>query len=261
MSRYRLLAVFAHPDDETFRCGGTLALLAQRGARVQVLTATRGEAGSCGEPPLCTPAELPAVRERELRCACAALGIEPPHLLDYHDGQLAAADPEHLVKQILDVVNELGPQVLLTFGPDGLSGHPDHVAIGRCATEAYRRAEGVAALYSLALPRSVAERLEMKRVQPVDDEAISLSVDVSPVWEAKLAAIRCHATQLSASPIMHASIERQRLFLGAEHFVQAAVRRTALDFVPEILYQEEPLAASVVERPGGGKRSGRHECD
>lgn len=73
MTNASLLAVFAHPDDETFRCGGTLALLAQRGVRVQVLTATRGQAGSCGAPPLCAPEELPAVRENELRCACAAL--------------------------------------------------------------------------------------------------------------------------------------------------------------------------------------------
>jgi LmbE family N-acetylglucosaminyl deacetylase len=77
-----LLAVLAHPDDEVFRCGGTLALLVRRGVRVHLLTATRGEAGSCGDPPLCTPEELPALRKRELRCACAALGIEPPHLFD-----------------------------------------------------------------------------------------------------------------------------------------------------------------------------------
>jgi len=77
-----LLAVFAHPDDESFRPGGTLALLARRGARVQVLTATRGGAGSCGNPPLCAPEELPALREAELRCACKALNLLPPILLD-----------------------------------------------------------------------------------------------------------------------------------------------------------------------------------
>jgi LmbE family N-acetylglucosaminyl deacetylase len=256
----KLLAVFAHPDDEAFRCGGTLALLAQQRVRVQVVTATRGEAGSCGEPPLCTSAELPAVRERELRCACAALGIEPPRMEDGCDGHLASADPELLVKQVLDVVCEVRPQVLLTFGPDGLSGHPDHIAIGRCAMEAYRRAEGVAALYTLALPRSVAERLEMKGVQSVPDAAIALTVDVSPVWEAKLAAIRCHATQLSSSPLMHASLERQRFFLGTEHFVRAAVRRTALDFLPEVLCQEVILAPPAVEGPASGQGSGYCDC-
>lgn len=125
-----LLAVFAHPDDETFRCGGTLALLAQQGVRVHVFTATRGEAGSCGEPALCTPAELPLVREQELFCACAALGIEPPRVQAGCDGQLAADKPERLVGEVLDVLRQVQPQVLLTFGPDGLSGHPDHIAIG-----------------------------------------------------------------------------------------------------------------------------------
>ena len=86
MTDQSLLAIFAHPDDETFRSGGTLALLAPRGVHVQVLTATRRQAGSCGEPPLCTPAELPNIREKELGCACAALGIEPPILLNYEDG-------------------------------------------------------------------------------------------------------------------------------------------------------------------------------
>ena len=147
-----LLAVFAHPDDETFRPGGTLALLARAGVRVHVLTATRGEAGSCGDPPLCAPDELPAVRERELRCACAALGIEPPLLLDYRDGSLQQADAETLIAQILAVAREIEPQVMLSFGPDGLSGHPDHIAIGRWASEAFQRAEKVSALYTVAVP-------------------------------------------------------------------------------------------------------------
>ena len=136
-----LLAVFAHPDDESFRCGGTLALLARRGVQqVHVLTATRGEAGSCGDPPLCTPEGLPAVRERELRCACAALGIEPPRLLDYRDGTLAGVDEEEAVEQVLTVIRELRPQVLLTWPPDGLSGHPDHVAVSRWTALAFERA-------------------------------------------------------------------------------------------------------------------------
>ena len=133
-----LLAVFAHPDDESFRCDGALALLARRGVRVQVLTATRGQAGSCGEPPLCRPDQLPAMRERELHCACAALGIQPPILLDYEDGYLGEASPPVIFTQVLAVVGRLRPQVMLTFGPDGLSGHPDHIAIGKFAAQAFR---------------------------------------------------------------------------------------------------------------------------
>lgn len=219
-----LLAVFAHPDDETFRCGGTLALLAQRGVRVQVLTATRGQAGSCGVPPLCTHEELPAVRESELSCACAALGIQPPILLNYQDGQLSEVDPEGIVSEILAVVREIRPQMILTYGPDGVSGHPDHIAIGRFATEAFHRALDVVSLHTIAVPHSLAKMLGMTQIHTVPDDAITLTVDVSEVREAKMSAIRCHRTQLGESPILQAPPEKQRLFLGTEHFQRTLFR-------------------------------------
>ena len=230
-----LLAVFAHPDDETFRPGGTLALLARRGVKVHVLTFTHGEAGSCGEPPLCTSDELTIVRERELLCACAALGIEPPHLLDYPDGHLAEADSERVIADILVVVHQVHPKVLLSFGPDGLSGHPDHILVGQLAAEAFHRIEEIAALYTVAVPQSLAQTLNMRQVHPVPDETIAFSVDVASVWETKLAAMRCHATQWSSSPMLNAPAERQRLFFGHEYFMQAAMRRPAGDFLPEVL--------------------------
>lgn len=219
-----LLAVFAHPDDETFRPGGTLALLARRGVRVQVLTATRGQAGSRGDPPLCLPEELPAVRENELRCACAVLGLLPPILLDYQDGHIPEADPGKIVSEILAVVREVRPQVMLTYGPDGVSGHPDHVAIGRFSTEAFHQDGDVIALYTIAVPRSLAESLGMTQIRAVPDESITHAVDVSLVWEAKMAAIRCHRTQMGESPILSAPLQRQRMFLEMEHFCLAASR-------------------------------------
>lgn len=229
-----LLAVFAHPDDESFRPGGTLALLARRGVRVHLLTATRGESGVCGEPPLCRAEELPTVRERELRCACAALSIAPPRLLDYRDGHLSEADSEKIIAQILAVVRELHPQVMLTFGPEGLSGHPDHIAIGRCAAEAFRRTGQVAALYAVAVPQSLATQLGMTQIRAVPDADITLAVDVSSVWDAKMAAIRCHATQLGTSPILRAPIERQRAFLGTEYFVHKGTRSDVATFLDEL---------------------------
>jgi LmbE family N-acetylglucosaminyl deacetylase len=233
----RLLAVFSHPDDETFRPGGTLALLARSGVQVYVLTATRGEAGSCGDPPLCTPAELPGVRGRELRCACAALGLQPPRLLGYEDGNLQKVEAEGMIAHILAAVDEIKPQVLLGFGPDGLSGHPDHIAIGRHTLAAFRRAEQVAALYTLAVPLSLAQRLNVTQICPVPDQAIALTVDVSPVWETKLAAMYCHATQWSSSPMAQASEERRRLFFGREYFVRAASRDVDADFMPAALQE------------------------
>lgn len=218
-----LLAILAHPDDESFRCGGTMALLAQRGVRVHVLTATRGEAGSCGDPPLCNVDELPGVRERELRCACATLGIEPPSLLDYRDGTLADVDEEEAVAQVVAVIGKLLPQVLLTWPSDGLSRHPDHIAVSHWTSLAFRQAAALgpdapAALYHLSVPRSVAKSLGLSHLHALPDEQVTLTVDVAPVWEQKLAAIRCHRTQAGTSRILAAPEHKQRLFLGAEHF-------------------------------------------
>jgi LmbE family N-acetylglucosaminyl deacetylase len=231
-----LLAVFAHPDDETFRPGGTLALLARRGVKVHVLTLTHGEAGSCGEPAMCTPGNLPGVRERELGCACAILGIIPPRVLDYPDGHLAEANPERVIAEILAAVDQFRPQMMLSFGSDGLSGHADHIAVGQMTAEAFRRTEDVAALYTIAVPQSLATQLGIKAVHPVPDHMITLSVDVSSVWETKLAAMRCHATQISSSPMLSAPAERQRLFFGREHFVRASLRHSRDDFLPDVLY-------------------------
>jgi LmbE family N-acetylglucosaminyl deacetylase len=183
---------------------------------------------------LCSSDELPAVRERELRCACAALGIEPPIVLDYEDSHLSEAAPQIIVAQILDMADKLRPQVMLTFGPDGLSGHPDHIAIGQFAAQAFRFADDVIALYTPAVPQSLVTALGMTHIRAVPDEAITLGVDVSPVWESKLAAIRCHATQASSSPITRAPVERQRAFLGIEHFVRAETRRDMPTYMDEL---------------------------
>jgi len=221
-----LLAVLAHPDDEVFRCGGSPALLSRRGVRVQVVCATRGESGSCGDPPLCSREELPALREQELRCSCAALGLEPPLLLQYRDGELGTVRMGGAVEQVMTAVRALHPEVLLSWPPDGLSGHPDHMAVSRWAALAFEQAGalGVAALYHLAVPRSLAKVLGMAQLQAIPDEDVTLAVDVMGVWEQKMAAIRCHRTQAGGSPILVAPEARQRLFLGKEHFRRAAAR-------------------------------------
>jgi LmbE family N-acetylglucosaminyl deacetylase len=230
-----VLSVLAHPDDETYRCGGTLALMARKGVRVYLLTATQGQAGSCGDPPLCSPAELAAVRERELRCACDALGILPPTVLDFEDGRLAEIGTHSIIDAILSTVAIVDPQVLISFGPDGLSGHPDHVAIGRCAAEVFARSSGIAAIYTLAVPRSLAERLEMRQVHAVPDGQITLTVDVTSAWEAKRAAMGCHRTQRSSTPLMGAPESRQREFFGSEFFIRAGCRNPDDDFLPQVL--------------------------
>lgn len=221
-----LLAIFAHPDDEVFRCGGTLALLAQRGVLVHILTFTRGQAGSCGQPPLCTREELGAVRTAELNCSCQALGLEQPHVLDYRDGRLAEVALGEGEAVIIDYIEAIHPQVLLTWPLHGLSGHPDHTAVSQWTMSAFERAkeadnEHLAALYHLAVPESIARNLGMNQLRTLPDEEVTVAVDVERVWEQKMAAIACHRTQASESPILQASLERQKHFLGKEHFYRA----------------------------------------
>ena len=183
-----LLAITAHPDDETL-CSGVLAMAAARGWRVALACATRGEAGEIAGDALATVETLGAVREEELRCACAQLGFEELFFLGYCDSGMAGtplndrptsftrADPETVVRQLVSLMRELRPQSVITFEPFGIYGHPDHIAISRYATEAFDRAADAEAfadsgrpwqpqtLYYGALPLSWIERIGERMVR------------------------------------------------------------------------------------------------
>lgn len=133
-----LLAVLAHPDDETFAAGGTLALHAVNGCRVTLICATHGEKGSAGREGF-GEAAYKQLRVAELREAAEALGIAEVILWDWGDGQVADRDEESSVREILTVMRRIQPAVVITFGPDGISGHPDHIAISRFTTAAFER--------------------------------------------------------------------------------------------------------------------------
>jgi LmbE family N-acetylglucosaminyl deacetylase len=138
--RARLLGVFAHPDDETFCAGGTFARYAKDGAEVMVVSATRGQAGQIWDARVGTRRTIAAVREAELRLACERLGVAHVRCWDYLDGTLAEADFHGLVGQVVQLIREFRPQVVVSFGPDGGYGHPDHVTISAAATAACRQA-------------------------------------------------------------------------------------------------------------------------
>jgi LmbE family N-acetylglucosaminyl deacetylase len=146
-----LLAVFAHPDDETFGPGGTLAKYADQGTKVHLICATRGEVGENSLEDLGDCADLACRREEELRCAAKVLGLTDIHLLDYQDSGMAGssanqhpralvqADPDVLAGQIAQVMHQLQPQVILTFDPYGAYGHPDHIAIHHATVAAFEQ--------------------------------------------------------------------------------------------------------------------------
>jgi LmbE family N-acetylglucosaminyl deacetylase len=133
-----LLCVFAHPDDEVFCAGSLLARWVDAGGEAMVVSATRGEAGQIRDASAATRATLGAVRERELRDACAALGVERVRCLDYHDGTLHTVSLEALAAEVATLMHDFRADVVVTFGPDGGYGHPDHMAISDATTLACR---------------------------------------------------------------------------------------------------------------------------
>jgi LmbE family N-acetylglucosaminyl deacetylase len=144
-----LLAVFAHPDDESFGTGGTLALYASRGVAVHVLCATRGEAGSVPEGMLQGYSSIAELRETELRCASIHLGLAGLHFLDYRDSgmngspdnlhpqALVRAPQEKVASEVTLWIRRLRPQVVITFDPVGGYHHPDHIAIHHATVRAF----------------------------------------------------------------------------------------------------------------------------
>jgi LmbE family N-acetylglucosaminyl deacetylase len=125
-----ILGVWAHPDDETYLSGGIMALAVRAGQRVVCVTATRGEKGSQDE--VRWPAEtIAAIRQQELEEALAVLGVREHHWLDYVDGECEDVDPREAVGRLEAIVEAVAPDTLLTFGPEGQTGHPDHLAVHR----------------------------------------------------------------------------------------------------------------------------------
>jgi LmbE family N-acetylglucosaminyl deacetylase len=162
--RRRILAVFAHPDDEVFAAGGTLAKYVARGHEAMVYSATSGQAGQIRDASAATRHTLGPVREQELRRACAILGVQHVVCHNYMDGALREADFDELVRSVADVMRGFEPDVVITFGEDGAYGHPDHVTISAATARAFalvhdgaeprKRPNGPARLYHSHFARS-----------------------------------------------------------------------------------------------------------
>jgi LmbE family N-acetylglucosaminyl deacetylase len=252
-----LLAIFAHPDDESLVAGGALARYAAEGWRTALICATRGEWGPISDDSLADYENLGEVRERELRAACDVLGISWLRFLDLDDGGVSMLNEEQErapLETITRAIRDLRPKIVLTFGPDGLYGHADHIAIGAFTTRACALAgdpkafpqhlvEGLTPyhppelLYATAprtlYPDLIARLLAEGRaahlwgIPPeqfgVPPEEITTVYDVTAFVDRKLAALRCHRTQLDSShAFTYISREMAAEFLGAEFFRRAA---------------------------------------
>lgn len=160
----KIIFVFAHPDDETFSSGGTIHKLTELGHKVELITATKGEVGEVGEPPVTTKEKLGITREKELKEAAKILGISKVFFLGFIDGTLHKLKNKELENAILPILEKEIPDIVVTFDKHGGSNHPDHKAISKAATNAYYEYAGKQSkrvkLYHTATPKSYLKKYE-----------------------------------------------------------------------------------------------------
>lgn len=235
---HTVLAVFAHPDDESLACGGTLARLSDAGARVVLMCASRGERGSVSDPALVPDGDLAGVRTRELQEAAAVLGIADVIVLDHPDGDLRWAHVPQLHAEIVAAVEQYQPQAVITFAEDGLYWHLDHIGVHERTYTALRSLTSQPpALYYVTMVKgimhNVVEAAHSKGGAPSDSsfwgiapdafgdaaKPPSLTIDVRDWVARKLAALRCHKTQMGPNnPIAWIDEDEARRLLGTEYF-------------------------------------------
>ncbi|MEZ4864252.1 MAG: PIG-L deacetylase family protein [Caldilineaceae bacterium] len=246
---HRLMCILAHPDDESLGFGGLLAHYAQEGVATYLITATRGERGWPGEPATYPgPAALGRIREGELQAAAAILGIRETTFLDIMDGELDQADPVAMIDLLVGHLRRRRPQVVATFDPTGIYGHPDHIAICQLTTAAISAAANphyidedeqaphqVSKLYyrawcaaESAIYQQVFGDLVMtidgveRRTATWPEWAFTTRLDATAHWQQVQRAVACHRSQLPAYQRFAAlPPAQQRILWGSQTFYRA----------------------------------------
>lgn len=232
-----LIVVTAHPDDEVLIAGGVLAACADRGLRTGVVCLTRGEAGPISDPALATRESLARVRQGELRAACRELGVDWVKCYRRPDGSLQWSNTSAIVRRLQRVLEERRPDAVITFGPEGLYYHPDHIATYeftlRAARQLIRPPDVYRSAWPAALMRELAEALEARGLPAdlwgldrhqfgVGEEGLAgaVTIDVRQHAQRKLNALRCHRTQVGPGHAFAAlPAELAERFLGVERYV------------------------------------------
>ncbi|ETW95609.1 MAG: hypothetical protein ETSY2_47885, partial [Candidatus Entotheonella gemina] len=257
-----ILCAFAHPDDEGFATGGTLAMLVDQGAHITLVCATNGDVGEISDPSLATPATLGQVRQEELRRAMAITGVQDIRFLNYRDSGMAdtednqhpnalvQAKPTQVVGQLVAIMRETRPQVVITHDPTGGYGHPDHTTMCHQTTTAFRLAGDASTypeylsetqpawapslLYYVCFPRSTFRRMwqsmldrgvtppfaskEIDVLGTPDDEVTTV-LDVGRFVDTKIASLNCHRTQIDPNgPFSQLPEELTRDIMRTEYY-------------------------------------------
>lgn len=203
----KILAVFAHPDDEAFGPGGTLAKYASSGVEIHLLCATRGERGqqqfSNSNLQFSKNKKNQAIheiRERELLRSAEVLGIKKLEFLDFVDGQLSNSNYHDLAKKITAKIESFKPQIILTLDRLGVSGHLDHIAVSMVTTYSFNKTREAQKLYYYCLPKKwyvqSLSRYFIYFPEGYKESEITTRIDFSDFWQTKKKAMFEHKSQL-----------------------------------------------------------------
>lgn len=206
----RILAVFAHPDDESFGPGGTLAYYAKKECEIHILCATKGEAGrGTGQ-----------MREKELLEAAKTLGVKKVEFLNFRDGELSNSKYHELADKILKKIKSFKPDIVVTFENLGVSGHLDHITVSLATTFAFIKQKTTKKLYYYCIPDWRARLFKKYFIyfpSGYKEKEITTEIDITSVWETKILAMRNHVSQLKdVSKILRKSKGLPKI----EHFIR-----------------------------------------
>lgn len=195
--RKSILLVFAHPDDESFGVAGTAAKYSREGIPVDLICATKGEIGMRLNVP--ENIDTGTAREAELRAAAKIIGIRDIYFLGYLDGALDKVSGDKVGNKVFRLMKTLQPGVVIIFGPDGITGHPDHIAVGMAATAAFQKLvaddKEARKLYYVTIPESSAEVNDFSGIATCPDSEVTTEIDISDFIDIKIKAIAAHRSQ------------------------------------------------------------------
>ena len=202
-SPYIWLGIFAHPDDETSASAGTMIKWVNLGNKAYVITGTGGELGSLGSDDLViSREELPTIRESELHRNLKMYGCYPPFMLRYKDQELIKENTGHLADKILSIMQYVNPDIVVTFGPSGISGHTDHIAIHKAtlhAFRAYSRHSEEGTNLALLYPSIRADLANLYSLELSPEEMrMDIVIDIGPTIDKKITALRNYESQQDA---------------------------------------------------------------
>jgi LmbE family N-acetylglucosaminyl deacetylase len=243
----KLLAIFPHPDDETLGLGSTLARYSAEGVETQLVCATRGEMGWFdSEGPNPGSEGVGLIRTEELKCAASQLGLYAVHFLDYIDGLVDQAEPLEIIAKLVAYIRRIRPHVVVTFGPDGSYGHPDHIALSQftnaalvCAADEKFKNEHaphrVSKFYYMVDSTDVVNTADKtfgglsmdvdgatRRHAGWEDWQITTRLDNRKYIPQVQSAIQCHKSQLPGyGPIADWSLEKLSPIFGVGNFYRA----------------------------------------